>query len=141
MNRTGKGTFKEHPENINRTGKNKGSISVVAILKRKIQEMPPGQKKTYAELLVERMLKMGIVEGDVQMIKEINNRIDGQPKSTLGVENKVSFHDAMAEEYQRRLEYMKDMKLKNTCEGKVIEKDNSINNTNPKNLKMAGIKS
>ena len=111
MNRTGKGTFKEHPENINRTGKNKGSISVVAILKRKIQEMPPGQKKTYAELLVERMLKMGIVEGDVQMIKEINNRIDGQPKSNLEVENKVSFRDAMAEEYQRRLEYMKDMKL------------------------------
>ena len=111
MNRTGKGTFKEHPENINRTGKNKGSISVVAILKRKIQEMPPGQKKTYAELLVERMLKMGIVEGDVQMIKEINNRIDGQPKSNLEVENKVSFRDAMAEEYQRRLKCMKDMKL------------------------------
>jgi len=111
MNRTGKGTFKEHPENINRTGKNKGSISVVAILKRKMQEMPPGQKKTYAELLVERMLKMGIVEGDVQMIKEINNRIDGQPKSNLEVENKVSVRDVMAEEFQRRIEYMKDMKL------------------------------
>lgn len=64
----------------NPAGKPPGSVSVVAELKRKIQEVPLGQQKTYLQLLVDRLLKKSIADGDISAIKEIINRIDGLPK-------------------------------------------------------------
>ena len=70
----------------NPNGRPKGSVSVVSVLKSKLEEVPEGQQKTYLELLVAQMLKKAIAEGDVSMIKDIINRIDGMPKQDLNIE-------------------------------------------------------
>jgi|TARA_Y100000310_G_scaffold325717_1_gene389599 hypothetical protein len=72
-------------ESGNPNGRPEGSISVVSALKRELAKTPDGEKKTYLELLVKRMLKKGIVDGDVSMIKDIVNRTDGLPRQNLDV--------------------------------------------------------
>lgn len=64
-------------------GRPEGSISVVEALKRALAECPEGEKKTYLELLIKRILKKGIADGDVAMIKDIINRVDGMPKQSI----------------------------------------------------------
>ena len=51
----------------NPDGRPKDSFSLLTILKRKLQQVPPeykNDKKTYAEALVNSILKKGIVDGD-----------------------------------------------------------------------------
>lgn len=72
--------FTKNDPNINRAGRPKGAFSIVAMLKEKLQEVPKGQKKTYAKLLIDRILKKAIVDGDSQMITKIWQYIDGMPK-------------------------------------------------------------
>jgi len=68
---------------INREGRPEGSISVVSALKRELAKCPDGEKKSYLELLVKRILKKGIVDGDASIIKDIINRVDGLPQQNL----------------------------------------------------------
>tara|TARA_Y100000310_G_C20658866_1_gene803556 strand:+ start:905 stop:1246 length:342 start_codon:yes stop_codon:yes gene_type:complete len=72
-------------ESGNPNGRPKGSISVVSALKRELAKVPEGEKKTYLELLVKRIMKKGIVDGDVSMIKDIINRVDGMPKENVDI--------------------------------------------------------
>ena len=60
-------------------GRPKGSVSVVEALKRKLEEVPEGQTKTYLELLVSRYMKNAIQDGDTQLIRDLINRVDGMP--------------------------------------------------------------
>ena len=69
-------------ESGNPNGRPKGSISVVSALKRELAKVPEGEKKTYLELLVKRIMKKGIVDGDTSMIKDIIDRVDGKAKET-----------------------------------------------------------
>lgn len=70
----------------NTTGKNKGSFSLLRLLKNKIQECPKGQDKmTYADLMVKKMLKESIEKGDIQHIKTIWAYIEGMPKQNIDV--------------------------------------------------------
>ena len=64
-------------------GRPEGSISVVATLKKELEKVPQGEKKTYLGLLVKRILKKGIIDGDVGMIKDIINRVDGMPQQAI----------------------------------------------------------
>jgi len=69
-------------------GRKKDSFSLVAILKRKLQECPPGEnKKTYAELLVDRVLRESVINGNTSMLKDVVDRIDGKAVQTMVVEN------------------------------------------------------
>ena len=68
---------------INREGRPEGSISVVSALKRELAKCPDGEKKTYLDLLVKRILKKGIVDGDASIIKDIINRVDGMPTESI----------------------------------------------------------
>lgn len=62
-------------------GRPKGSgISITTEIKKKLEEIPEGQKATYLELLINRIMKQAIQNGDQQMIKNIWNYIDGMPK-------------------------------------------------------------
>ena len=63
----------------NPNGRPKGSVSVVEALKRKLEEVPEGQTKTYLELLVSRYMKNAIQDGDTQLIRDLINRVDGMP--------------------------------------------------------------
>ena len=64
----------------NPAGRPPGSISITTEIKKKLNEIPEGQKKTYLELLINRILKLGVVDGNEQMIKQIWAYIDGMPK-------------------------------------------------------------
>lgn len=64
-------------------GRPKGSgISIVTEIKRKLAECPDGSKATYLELLINRIFKQAIQDGDASMIKDMINRVDGMPKQS-----------------------------------------------------------
>lgn len=69
----------------NPKGRPKGAISLVAILREKLAEIPPGSedRKTYADLFIQRALGIALNGGDVAMIRDILNRIDGLPQGSL----------------------------------------------------------
>ncbi|MCX6718423.1 MAG: DUF5681 domain-containing protein [Candidatus Staskawiczbacteria bacterium] len=64
----------------NPNGRPSGSVSITAEIKKKLQEIPEGQQKSYLELLINRILKQAVVDGNEQMIKQIWNYIDGPPR-------------------------------------------------------------
>ena len=85
----------------NPAGRPPGSISITTEIKKKLQEIPDGQKKTYLELLINRILKLGVVDGNEQMIKAIWNYIDGLPaqKLDLGGNLIINIEKEVAEKY------------------------------------------
>lgn len=66
-------------------GRPKGSgISITTAIKRELEKCPEGQNKaTYLDLLVKRILKKAIQEGDQLMIKQVWNYVDGMPKQNI----------------------------------------------------------
>ena len=77
-------------ESGNPAGKPKGTFSLLNLLKAEIQKCPEGQdKKTYGDLIIQRMLADSIKKGDIQHIKTIWAYLEGMPKehhdlTTLG---------------------------------------------------------
>ncbi|MDD5738800.1 MAG: hypothetical protein PHY72_02670 [Candidatus Pacebacteria bacterium] len=63
-------------------GKPKGFISITAIIRQELDEIPPGQKKTYLEFIVDRILGLA-VEGNTAAIKMIWAYVDGKPVETI----------------------------------------------------------
>lgn len=60
-------------------GRPKGSISLVKILREKLEEIAPGQKKTYAERLVDKLLTTALsLNGDLRAIQDVIDRVDGK---------------------------------------------------------------
>lgn len=80
--------FKEGDKNINRQGRPKGAISLTAILKEKLKEMPPAktpkERKTNAEILVTQMMGKA-KEGDLQTQKLFWSYVDGMPRETKDI--------------------------------------------------------
>ena len=72
-------------ESGNPEGRPKGSLSITGEIKKKLEEIPENQKKTYLEILITKILKKAIVDEDQQMIKNIWNYVDGLPKGTLDI--------------------------------------------------------
>lgn len=68
----------------NPNGRPKGAgISITTAIKRELEKIPEGQKATYLDLLVKKILKKGIVEGDNVTIKSIWNYVDGMPPQEI----------------------------------------------------------
>jgi hypothetical protein len=81
---TGKGFMPGESGNPN--GRPPGSgISITTEIKKKLEECPEGQKATYLQLLINRILKQAIQEGDQQMIAKIWNYVDGMPRESVEV--------------------------------------------------------
>ena len=55
------------------------TISITAEIKKKLHEIPEGQQKTYLELLVNRIIKQAVVDGNEEMIKQIWDYIYSPP--------------------------------------------------------------
>ena len=91
----------EKGQSGNPAGRPAGSISITTEIKKKLQEIPDGQKKTYLELLINRILKLGVVDGNEQMIKAIWNYIDGLPaqKLDLGGNLIINVEKEVSEKY------------------------------------------
>ena len=69
----------------NPNGRPKGSgLSLATLLKRKLEDVPEGAKKTYAELLIDRILQMAIQDKNDQQIKNILQYIEGMPRGFSG---------------------------------------------------------
>lgn len=73
-------------ESGNPNGRPKGAISLVGILRAKLEECPKEMdKRTYAQLLVQRALDIALEEGDVGMIRDLFDRVDGKPQGSVDV--------------------------------------------------------
>ena len=70
----------------NPNGRPKGSFSLVEMIKNKLQEIPEGKDKTYAEYFVEQIMKKSVIEGDTSMMKDMINRVDGMPRQNIGLD-------------------------------------------------------
>ena len=74
----------------NPKGRPKESFSLLTILKRELQQIPPElkgkERKMYADMLVKKQLYKAIIEGDEQSIKLIWNYVEGVPKGNLEIE-------------------------------------------------------
>ena len=80
------GTFAEG----NSGGPGRPVFSLISILKTELQKCPEGQdKKTYAYLLIQRILKSAIQEGNDQQIKNILQYIEGMPKQKMEIEGEI----------------------------------------------------
>ena len=70
-------------------GRKKGSVSIVEAFKRKLKKIPKGQpngqKKTYLDLLVIKYFKKAIKDGDVKILTDLIDRIDGKPKQSTDI--------------------------------------------------------
>ena len=55
------------------------TISITAEIKKKLHEIPEGQQKTYLELLVNRIIKQAVVDGNEEMIMLIWSYLDTPP--------------------------------------------------------------
>ena len=93
-------------------GRPKGSVSIVELIKKKLEEVAelkndPKNKKTYAELLVTKMFSKALIDGDTTMLKDITDRIDGKPNQTIRHETPVPTKP-LSEEAQDRLKQCTD---------------------------------
>ena len=74
----------------NPKGKPKGTFSLISILKRELQKIPPElkgkERKMYAEILIKKQLHKAIIEGDEQSIKLIWNYVEGMPRQPIDLE-------------------------------------------------------
>ena len=76
----------------NPNGRPKG-LSITSLVKERLQDIPPGQEKTYLSLFIDRILKQAIVDGDSKLIDKIWAYIDGMPRQTI----KSEFDDEVSE--------------------------------------------
>lgn len=67
----------------------KAKLSITNELINKLQEKPDGQSETYLELLIKRIIKQGIGEGDTQIIKLIWSYLEGLPKQSVDVNQEI----------------------------------------------------
>jgi hypothetical protein len=74
-----------NPEGIG-GGRPAGSISITAKIKEKLQEIPENQRLSYLDLLINKILKKAVVDGNEQMIKQIWSYVDGPPGSEQNLE-------------------------------------------------------
>lgn len=82
----GKGRPFKPGQSGNPKGRPVGSVSITTEIKRRLLQMPKGQKgrkKTYLQILITKILKKAIMDGDSQMIKNIWNYVDGFPREKI----------------------------------------------------------
>ena len=74
--------FASHPENINRNGRPKRGWAWNELIEEAVDEIVKNKEGTeeikVKKLVVRKLVKMA-VEGDLQAIREIINRMDGMP--------------------------------------------------------------
>ena len=69
----------------NPNGRPVGSFSLVGMLREEIQKVPEGQKLSYAEAFLRKMLSKAINEGDHASQKLIMNYLEGLPQMKMDI--------------------------------------------------------
>ena len=89
----------------NPKGRPPGTISLTTLIKQELDKCPDSDnKKTYADLIVKRILTKAIKDGDPQMIKTVWAYIDGLPKADITITDVKSKVDKTSKAYK---EYIK----------------------------------
>jgi hypothetical protein len=87
-NRDEKGRFIKG-ESGNPDGRPEGSgdgFSITRLVREELQKCPEGEdKKTYADLVIKRIMSKAIKDGDTKMIDRIWAYMDGMPKQPLDI--------------------------------------------------------
>ncbi len=60
-------------------------LSITALVRAELEKVPEGQKEKAKTLLVQRILKKAIADGDTKMIEKIWGYVDGLPPQTLNL--------------------------------------------------------
>jgi hypothetical protein len=110
-------------------GRPKGSLSLIGLLKKKLEEIEPQTKRQYAYLLIERIVKKAISEGDDAQIKNILQYIEGMPKQPIEHSGEIKTNEPLSEkeldaklrELDKKLERDKRRKGKTTATVNAIE--------------------
>lgn len=68
-------------------GRPKGSVSLVTLLRKKLAEVPPGEQRTYGEMLVEATVTDALA-GDSQARKLAWEYVEGAAKQHVEIEDK-----------------------------------------------------
>lgn len=107
-NKTGKGGFKDNPQNINRKGRSKKGKTLTDILARhgRKRDVKDGEKNiSRKEALAKKLWAMAL-SGDITAIRYIYDRIDGKPDQyhQLDMEHTASesLLEALKEAHARR---------------------------------------
>jgi len=87
-NPTGKGGFKDNPENRNTSGRPKG-ISITEMVKEALEEVEPKTGIHWKDLIIKRILLKATNDGDTTMLKAIWAYIDGMPKQSIDHSGRV----------------------------------------------------
>jgi len=62
-------------------------FSLVSIIRAKLQSVPEGEKRTFAEAMIDEYLAKVRAGADGIAVRDIIDRFDGKPKQTVRVEN------------------------------------------------------
>ena len=74
--------FNKNPQNINREGRPKG-ISITEMVKEALEEKDKTTGKYWKDLLIDKIFKKAIKNGDQIMLKAIWSYIDGMPRQKI----------------------------------------------------------
>jgi hypothetical protein len=86
----------------NPAGRPVGSLSIVSELKKRLEEVPEGQEKTYLQQFIDGIMEKTIDDKDVNMMRDVINRVDGMP--TQKIDSKVEIIDGLNEEQKAKLD-------------------------------------
>jgi hypothetical protein len=120
--------FTKNDPNINRTGKNKGAISLVHILRQKLAETPLEDnldKQIYAQLFINKYVDKALKDGDVQIMKDLIDRIDGKANQKIEHSGEIitTLTDEQKEKLRALLDYDKSSSIKSSDRGNATGKD------------------
>lgn len=80
-----------YDENRNMDGRPEGSVSIVSAIKKKLKEEFPDattkEKRTYLEAITQKIFDKGLA-GDVSMLKDMVDRVDGKAKESIDIQSK-----------------------------------------------------
>jgi hypothetical protein len=89
----------------NPAGRPKGSGTLLSILRARLQEIPTGQRKTYAEGVVDVVLRKAL-EGNTPALKLVWDYIEGAPKQSVDMTQHKS-DERTTEELLARLDELR----------------------------------
>jgi hypothetical protein len=84
----------------NVTGANKGSRHMTGLLREALEKIADGNSERYDVLLIKRILKMAIIEGNEAMIKLCFAYLDGMPVQGIEHSGKVEIESLTDEQKQ-----------------------------------------